>query len=85
MYSAYQDNAITKHSTEGHIGIKGLLSKELKKIPEWSPDKYPGKNLSKNVYAYVKRSHKYIFNTNFLEKGEENNAKKLSESIFINI
>ncbi|CAB4446967.1 unnamed protein product [Rhizophagus irregularis] len=49
---------------------------EIKKIPGWDPDKYPGKNLSKNVYAYVKRCHKYIYNTNFLEKGEEKKARK---------
>jgi hypothetical protein len=59
--------------TEGHIRIKELLSDEIKKIPGWSPDKYSGKNLSKNVYAYVKRRHKYILN---IEKGEEKNARK---------
>ncbi|CAB5327136.1 unnamed protein product [Rhizophagus irregularis] len=73
---SYQNNAINKDSTEGHTTIKYLLSEEIKKIPGWSPNKYPGKNLNKNVYAYVKRRHKYIVNTNFLEKGEEITAKK---------
>ncbi|GBB95213.1 hypothetical protein RclHR1_00250011 [Rhizophagus clarus] len=73
---AYYNNATKKDSTKGHVKIKDLLLDEIKKIPEWSPDKSPGKDLCKNVYAYVKRRHKYIFNTNFLEKGEENDAKK---------
>ncbi|RIA91087.1 hypothetical protein C1645_822481 [Glomus cerebriforme] len=73
---AYQNNAIKNDSTKGHTRIKELLFEEIRKIPGWSPDKYPGKNLSKNVYAYVKRRHKYIVNTNFLEKGEEKKAKK---------
>ncbi|GBC36805.2 hypothetical protein GLOIN_2v1769465 [Rhizophagus irregularis DAOM 181602=DAOM 197198] len=73
---SYQNNAINKNSTEGHTTIKYLLSEEIKKIPGWSPNKYPGKILNKNVYAYVKRRHKYIVNTNFLEKGKEITAKK---------
>ena len=45
-------------------------------MPEWKTNKYPGKNLIKNVSVYVKRRHKYIVKTNFLEKGEEKNARK---------
>jgi hypothetical protein len=56
--------------------IKELLFEEIKKIPEWNINKYPGKNLSKNVYAYVKWRHKYIAHTNFLDKGEEKGARK---------
>ncbi|CAB4492062.1 unnamed protein product [Rhizophagus irregularis] len=46
---SYQNNAINKDSTEGHTTIKYLLSEEIKKIPGWSPNKYPGKNLNKNT------------------------------------
>ncbi|PKY44783.1 hypothetical protein RhiirA4_459187 [Rhizophagus irregularis] len=76
LFRSYQNNGINKDSTEGHTTIKYLLFEEIKKIPGWSPNKYPGKNLNKNVHAYVKRRHKYIVNTNFLEKGEEITAKK---------
>jgi hypothetical protein len=34
------------------------------------------KKLITNVSAYVKRRHLYIYNTNFLEKGEENSSRK---------
>ncbi|CAI2196615.1 10724_t:CDS:2, partial [Funneliformis geosporum] len=69
-------NKCTIKRTLHRNGMSARVKHEIKKIPEWSSDKYPGKNLSTNVYAYVKRRHKYIFNTNFLEKGEENNVKK---------
>src|SRR5688572_18153037 len=75
-YSAYQNNAIKKGLTEGHTTIKALLYEELKKIPEGEINKYTGKKLRKNVSAYVKRRHPYIYNTNFLEKGEEKSARK---------
>ncbi|CAB4430008.1 unnamed protein product [Rhizophagus irregularis] len=72
----------TQLQSAGHTRIKDLLFDEIKKIPGWDPDKYPGKNLSKNVYAYVKRCHKYIYNTNFLEKGEEKKARKTIREYF---
>src|ERR1043165_1782423 len=75
-YSAYQNNAIKKDPTGGHTTIKALLYEEIKKILEWGIDKYVGKKLTKNVSAYVKRHHPYIYNTNFLEQGEEESARK---------
>ncbi|RIA81764.1 hypothetical protein C1645_836447 [Glomus cerebriforme] len=72
----YQNNAIKKDPTGGHTTIKTLLYEEIKKTPEWGIDKYIGKKLIKNVSAYVKRHHPYIYNTNFLEQGEEKSARK---------
>ncbi|GET63466.1 hypothetical protein GLOIN_2v1477844 [Rhizophagus irregularis DAOM 181602=DAOM 197198] len=70
----YCDNAVKKDSTEGHTTIKSLLHEEIEKIPDYGINKY-GKKLTKNVSAYVKKRHRYIFNTNFLEKGEEKSAR----------
>jgi hypothetical protein len=74
-YSEYYDNAIKKDSTKGHTTIKSLLYEEIENIPDYGINKY-GKKLIRNVSAYVKRRHRYIFNTNFLEKGEEKSARK---------
>ncbi|PKY52575.1 hypothetical protein RhiirA4_425380 [Rhizophagus irregularis] len=71
----YYDNAIKKDSTKGHTTIKSLLYEEIENIPDYGINKY-GKKLIRNVSAYVKRRHRYIFNTNFLEKGEEKSARK---------
>ncbi|CAB4496322.1 unnamed protein product [Rhizophagus irregularis] len=71
----YQYNAVKKN-TEGFITIKELLFEEIEKIPGWKIEKYPKKNLVKNVSAYVKRRHQYVINMNFLEKGQENSAKE---------
>ncbi|PKK66128.1 hypothetical protein RhiirC2_754017 [Rhizophagus irregularis] len=72
----YQNNAIKKDQTGGHTTIKTLLYEEIKKIPGWGIDKHVGKKLVKNVSAYVKRRHPYIYNTNFLVQGEEKSARK---------
>ncbi|PKK65032.1 hypothetical protein RhiirC2_715852 [Rhizophagus irregularis] len=68
-------NPVKKDSTEGHTTIKLLLYEEIENIPDYGINKY-GKKLTKNVSVYVKRHHRYIFNTNFLEKGEETRARK---------
>ncbi|PKC14042.1 hypothetical protein RhiirA5_409882 [Rhizophagus irregularis] len=74
-YSEYYDNAVKKDSTKGHTTIKSQLYEEIENIPDYGINKY-GKKLTRNVSAYVKRRHRYIFNTNFLEKGEEKSARK---------
>ncbi|CAB4480980.1 unnamed protein product [Rhizophagus irregularis] len=71
----YYDNAVKKDSTKGHTTIKSQLYEEIENIPDYGINKY-GKKLTRNVSAYVKRRHRYIFNTNFLEKGEEKSARK---------
>ncbi|GBC07434.1 hypothetical protein RclHR1_07460010 [Rhizophagus clarus] len=62
---------LKKNSAEGHTTIKSLLYEEIEKIPDYGINKYE-KKLTKNI----KRHHRYIFNTNFLEKGEEKSARK---------